>query len=80
MAQTRNTSMAHTPDTQFFDWLFDWLEQIAPAGLQCTLADPLALFIPYFITNLDQSYLVGRTMVFAFFEVALSPMIKKRTL
>ena len=26
LAQTRDTVMAHTPDTHFFDWLFDWLE------------------------------------------------------
>ena len=53
---------------------------MARAGLQCALADLLALFIPYFITDLDQSHLVSRMMVFAVFGVVsvsieLLPMI-----
>ena len=71
MAQTQDTFMAHTLGTESFDWLFDWLECIAPVGLQCAFAESLALFIPDFITDLDQCHLVSRTMAFAFSEVVL---------
>ena len=54
LAQTRDTSLAHTLETQFFDWLFDWPDENAPAGsFTCT-------FHPHghFITDWDQSNFV----------------------
>ena len=66
LVQTQDTFLAHTLDTQFFE-LIVWLTGVNGTGRSAVCTGWFTgTFIPYFITDLDQSHSVSRTMVFAF--------------